>query len=171
MGWFRGDWRVTPDGKRMFFLQEVQSDWASDIVEFGAAKPLIPLAPEGTLPPGYTIKDDDVNDNYFKGAEEWGIYDETGVKVGGAVKAVPDDEALKGVRTRNRSEAIDHAVVIYNERAELKNKENDGVADMPFRENWHEVVLKKAIRYAVENVAEVIGFRFNVTACVKLLTL
>lgn len=64
---------------------------------------------------------------------------------------------------------------IYQEEARLKEQYLEGVPDAPFDKNWHELAMKRMLRYAAENGYDVIAWtkgeqqteRYNIGGIVK----
>ena len=122
LGWFRGNWRTDADGKRMFFIEEIQSDWAQE----GKKK--------GFAGDQFEVIDDPVNKGIFR------------IRKKGEKAYKEGRDRQSGWTDKDSAEGV---------RGWLESRE--GVPDMPFKDNWHEVVMKKAIRYAIENGAESIS--------------
>jgi hypothetical protein len=114
--------RPALDGKKTLFLEEAQSDWAAKGRE-----------------EGYQQKLDRLPDNLFVQPYQGGytIMTREGQQVspwGRPVVAPSEDAAVTEYLRRYNAEP---------------NK--PGVPDMPFKQNWHELLMKRMLRHAAEN--------------------
>jgi hypothetical protein len=118
--------RTDADGKRVLFLEEIQSDWHqkgrkegykndSKPSEFRVEKK-IPNVPEGKNPNDF--------EPYYR------VYHEPSGSVYGPSDVNSEAEALKAAM-------------------ELHNRQR--TPDAPFKKTWHEMVMKRMLRYAAEN--------------------
>lgn len=119
---------VTPDGKKVLGIREIQSDWDLTARKEGGydlGNKITPIETwEELESKGYTIT---------RIPRNWVLKD-------------PNGEEIQRFYIGNTSEglvkrfAIDHV-----------NSKTRVVPDMPFRDKWYEVVLKRAIKYAIDN--------------------
>mgnify|MGYP003108383088 CR=1 FL=1 len=122
--------RTGPDGEKILFLEELQSDWHQEGRKLGYARPEISKLPEGY----YAFQKDDGT---------WAVThtsspDKTEVAVGS-----------------NEGEAVSNAINKYNE---VRRSERGTVPDAPFKSSWHELTLKRMLRYAAENGYDKLAF-------------
>jgi hypothetical protein len=111
-------------------LEELQSDWHQEGRKLGYARPEISKLPEGY----YAFQKDDGT---------WAVThtsspDKTEVAVGS-----------------NEGEAVSNAINKYNE---VRRSERGTVPDAPFKSSWHELTLKRMLRYAAENGYDKLAF-------------
>jgi hypothetical protein len=115
--------RTGPDGERILFLEEVQSDWHQEGRRMGYKQGSLTkkeqrfLDLDQQLSLGELLSDEDY-------AEYEQLYDELWAEAN-----IDQDSSL---------------------REHIKQKLR-GVPDAPFKKTWHELVLKRMIRYAAEN--------------------
>lgn len=140
--------RISPDGKKTLFIEEVQSDWhqmgrkqgyRSAISErelkqleekrLAAWREALPLV-ESADNLGYDSASQ-VSGDLASGALNPDYIDETGVP---------------GLRAAARKYAE-----IAKEYREAKKQSEIGVPDAPFKTTWHELAMKRMLRYAAEN--------------------
>ncbi len=123
------------DGKKMLFIEEIQSDWHNQ----GHKKGYVDKVVEPDLS-NYEIKKLGNAPNrrdYFV----WGLFDKTsGIRVSSAIRATEQDAW---------SELTDTLI---------REEKRSQVPDAPFRNNYHEYVLKSLIRMAAEQGYESIGW-------------
>lgn len=113
--------RTDSEGKRVLFIEEIQSDWHQAGRKKGYGKSLT------TLPPSYKVKQESDS--------RWVVLD--------ANEIIWGDQATK-------EEAIAEAIELIHR----PDARGDGVApvpDAPFKKTWHELALKRMLRYATEN--------------------
>lgn len=113
--------RTDADGKRVLFVEEVQSDWHQKGRQDGY-KSIIKVDDEG-IPIGWKIK-------HLPGQDIWELYDDTGERQDW---------------TTSREGVVRSAQQSAQMRAER------GVPNAPFKTTWHELVMKRMLRYAAEN--------------------
>ena len=152
--------RVTVDGKRMLFIEEVQSDWhqagrEDGYVNFNNFGEIT----ETTLTA--LMKDDMASaKNLYASYGPQGFWKDT---EGLHPDWGKDPDASKvWVVTDENGEAVSWNVVGYDQaRAgalDYFTKLEDGVPDAPFKKTWHELAMKRALRYAAENGYEQVGW-------------
>lgn len=139
----RFDDRVDADGKRMLFLEEVQSDWHQKGKKLGyKEKGDITKATSGELETARNrvtelLKKDDM-----------GGWDSVSQAYGDAVQVangeVGNEYSPETLRAVREYEALRGRSV--------------GVPDAPFRNDWHEMAMKRMIRYAAEHGYEKLGW-------------
>tara|TARA_R100001463_G_scaffold18553_2_gene46378 strand:- start:1110 stop:7886 length:6777 start_codon:yes stop_codon:yes gene_type:complete len=128
--------RTDADGKRMLFLDEVQSDWNSEGRERGFKVKKIPTQPNG-LPEGYQVK--------RQGSGHYAVFKEEG--------GTGNPIAPFGSRFSQR-EAIEYAINHFK-----KNQPVTGVPDMPYKgSKWQDLVMKRMIRWAADNGYDRLGW-------------
>ncbi len=108
--------RVTPEGKKVLHLEEVQSDWH----QAGRKKGY--QWAEGEMPTPEQAK------------EFFGISDEAWAKFSPEDRQSYADEIFEG-----------------NQRGDRYLKEGGAVPNAPFKKTWHEMALRRMLRYAAEN--------------------
>lgn len=114
--------RTTADGKRVLFLEEVQSDWHQQGREKGYA--------------GAPLK---IGDKVqYKSGQQWNEEYVHEIRADGSVVVSPykDPEASRR-----------HVVEVSN----LNRVGSNEVPNAPFKKSWHELALKRMLRYAVDN--------------------
>lgn len=144
----------TPDGKNVLFIGEIQSDWHAKGREIGYHKPITSLPDWVKIeqrPARKLSKEElqfiDKNNYYFSD-------DKT--TIGRKVKKLIAEQRNHWVAIDSRSgEQIASDYLSENELkiTVLRQMQNSasGVPDAPLKENWHEYVLKRMLRYAAEN--------------------
>ena len=125
--------RTGPDGEKILFLEELQSDWHKDGRKLGYA------TGESTKPKASILKSNT--------GESYAVYD--------------SNMDLFG-RFSTREEAAQRAVSLgfepVNEVAPTQLRAMDRVPDAPFKSSWHELTLKRMLRYAAENGYDKLAF-------------
>lgn len=120
----RFDERVDADGKKVLHVAEIQSDWH----QAGRKQGYRSDKPE--LPPGFTV---------------------TQLENGGWVVRNPDGLPYNAF-TRDRSDALRQALAQLDYNANLDPALDDRkVPAAPFAKTWHELALKRILRWAAEN--------------------
>ncbi|HHS84303.1 MAG TPA: hypothetical protein ENK38_05160 [Gammaproteobacteria bacterium] len=114
--------RTDTDGKRVLFIEEVQSDWHQE----GRKDGYIGVGKTG-LPPGYKIK---VN------SKEHGTY----------IVIDPSGDIVSG----SLSKSVEEAEIIANRHADGISLKG-AVPNAPFKTTWPMLAMKRMIRYAAEN--------------------
>lgn len=140
----RGDVRTDADGVRTLYIDEVQSDWHQQGREYGyKGDPSLVPEPVTELPAGWS----------------WAVVDEPrGATLYLYHHGERRDTVTLGERPADTPEnewVAQRAVETYNDlqkRAALKEEANR-VPDAPFKDSavWSLLVMKRMIRYAVEN--------------------
>jgi hypothetical protein len=173
----RFDDRVDADGKRVLFIEEIQSDWHQAGREKGYAKTKIT---EDDLPPGYRLERADVSIDMMEQELE-----DSNIRIvqseGGRWRAESNNGTLlNGRHWENRADAIRDAyqgtgpeikegtdLWIIRDKYDmvwasdsskqavldqLKTKVNEGaVPPAPFAKTWPDLAMKRMIRWASEN--------------------
>jgi len=116
--------RIDSDGKKVLFVEEIQSDWHQAGRKKGYKEDVAPVT-EDNLPDGYWLQHDPEGPDH----STWKVRDKQG-RIAGF--ATTKEEALAD----------------FN-RVTLKAGQGS-VPDAPFRKTWHEFVLKRLIREAAE---------------------
>ncbi len=116
--------RTGPNGEKILFLEELQSDWHQEGRKLGYAT--------GDATPQATVL------KANQGARLFYLYNFDGDLLG---------------KFPTREEATEKAVSLGYEPVNevLPNKLNKLVPDAPFKSSWHELTLKRMLRYAAEN--------------------
>ncbi len=135
--------RISPDGKKTLFIEEVQSDWHQKGRREGYQKKLeqASQAREDARKALATL---------IRSADNLG-YDSTGDATGDIANGslLPehiDETGVPGLRDAAREyrrAAIAHHQAVLDKRG--------GVPDAPFKSTWHELAMKRMLRYAAEN--------------------
>lgn len=120
--------RVDADGKRVLFVEEIQSDWHQE----GRKKGYKTGKPEGLR---------------VSQVKEGGRYFEIVDKNGEFVTNIIDDGSFRKLPVNEES-----ALKIAEERVASGKTgyQSNAVPDAPLKKNWHEFVLKRVIRMAAE---------------------
>jgi hypothetical protein len=137
--------RIDSEGKKNLLAEEIQSDWLQEGREKGF---------------------NDGNDNQVEAWNKLQVEKEKLVNlleeerksgnlqidsVDAAVVAIQDGIAITNRDTDVLSPELTRQIGIYQSEFNIYNDSKKGVPDAPFRNTWHEFVLKKLLRYAVEN--------------------
>ena len=128
--------RIDAEGKKMLLIEEVQSDWH----QAGRKQGYGPQYQE-SYRAYYTNPD---------GAQIGIGYGETEAQAKRMVEA-------GGWHTQKVIDASGNLVPIKIEFAKQSQKINEGVPDAPFKDTWHQVALKRALKYAADNGYERVG--------------
>lgn len=141
--------RTDADGKRVLFIEEIQSDWHQAGRREGYAGDKPPdYTPVDTLPEGWTWAISEGNNIALSEGERWIV-----------TKRAPaldpnqtQEEYLRALNVR--------AVEMYNEVQQRKMLAdfNDKVPDAPLKTTWPELAFKRMIRYAADNDFERIAW-------------
>jgi len=124
--------RTTPDGKKILFLEEIQSDWHQQ----GRKRGYRTEAPSGDFPPGWKVVPEEYKEQGFK---TWGIVNDQGYN---EIDYMPED-------VKTEEQAREWARNWYRERSARSTE--GGVPDGPFKKTWHELALRRMMQYAAEN--------------------
>lgn len=129
--------RVDADGKKVLFLEEVQSDWHQTGRSEGYKRDWDALYEESAQLRREIEKITELVD---------GHKELPGHKIvayaGRESRQVTPENADKFEELNNKRSAIDQ---------ELQKATRGGVPDAPFKKTWHELALKRMLRYAAEN--------------------
>jgi len=128
--------RIDAEGKKMLLIEEVQSDWH----QAGRKQGYGPQYQE-SYRAYYTNQD---------GAQIGIGYGETEAQAKRMVEA-------GGWNTQKVIDASGNLVPIKIEFAKQSQKIDEGVPDAPFKDTWHQVALKRALKYAADNGYERVG--------------
>jgi hypothetical protein len=128
--------RTGPNGERILFIEEIQSDWHQKGRREGYRQ-----EPLTELPEGYKV--------YKRGGgiKYWAVRD----KEGNIISETPDfpPSATKGFPDEY---AIKEALKVINE------ERLSGIPPAPFSSTWHELAMKRMLRYAAENGYDKVGW-------------
>lgn len=148
--------RTTADGKRMLFIEEVQSDWHQKGGEARRDEIKRRLKEKGIAPPKKGEK---------PSPEYQAVLDSVPEGFGYASTKPPADldiVKLDDGRFIGRWSGLGRAVGPFRTEAEVVSAatagQGSGLPDAPFKKTWHELALKRAIRYAAENGYDSVGW-------------
>ena len=134
------------DGKKMLFIEELQSDWHNEGREKGYSTP----------------EYEDAVAVYNKLADEYGKVRQAFNKYvrSSEFRSDPDEVSKKKFDwLRNKMDTAEKRMQDAERDVEaLKKKGMGDVADAPFRDNYHEYVLKRLLRMAAEEGYDSIGW-------------
>lgn len=132
--------RTDADGKRVLFVEEIQSDWHQ-----AGKKKGYNVTQEGRLPAGWRLERLSAEDAAYMGVKpnDWVLIDADGQDV----TTVPGN-LDEGAATRA---AIDSAGDADVNLAELGGQNSGKVPDAPFKTTWPTLALKRMMRWAAEN--------------------
>lgn len=131
--------RTTADGKKVLFIEEVQSDWMQQGREKGF-RPNNPPAQITELPKDYEIEVIKKNGKWWS-----------------RIPRITDQWlAIERIQADSIQKAIEAALVSINYPA--KKAFEEGVPNAPFKKTWHELALKRMLRYAVDNGYDAIAW-------------
>lgn len=125
----RFDDRVDADGKKVLFIEEIQSDWHQKGRKSGYQGEL-PKNVQGLRDKGWTVKEEE-----YDGSPVLRAYDPEGRAYGVSW--------LKGSR--------DEDGVLADVLDNPSRVRGDVVPDAPFKKDWHELAMKKMLHYASEH--------------------
>ena len=143
---------TTSDGKKMLFIEEIQSDWHNEGQKKGYAAKLSPN------------EEKRVSDLYDK---QTGLFERLGETAREMLalndkfykREISEEDYIpqhqKVTKLLNELQAEENSV--RKERMALEGNA-DGVPDAPFRSNYHEYVLKRLLRMATEEGYDSIGW-------------
>lgn len=158
--------RKTRDGKRVLFIEEIQSDWFQKMRDEGAITPdlkkrldNVQNAVTGTVArmrktiEEYLVNIENNATRYQSSGQAGTVVSHTlaGDDEGtiGAATDIPEDIVKKAVelipkddwqRVRDLQEKLE----------EMRETLKGGAPDAPFKDTWHEMVLKRLVRFAAE---------------------
>jgi hypothetical protein len=129
--------RVDADGKKMLLIEEIQSDWH----QAGREK-------------GYKTGKER---NPAQVEKELTITTQKRSRLLEEAAALPDSEMTK-FKTMNEEikKLSEQATKLNEEWTNLLNKP-EGVPDAPFKDTWHQLALKRALKYAADNGYDRVG--------------
>lgn len=134
VAWLRGNTRIDADGKKVFFVEEVQAKRHQEGRKKGYVKSSkLPDKSKWTAE-----KTGEVGRGVIEGVPEWIVFDEN------------DDHVATHVYANSESQAIAKAA---EGRAAMQNDldNREAVPDAPFKKTWPMLGMKRAIQYAAEN--------------------
>jgi len=169
--------RNTPPGLKMLFLEEVQSKIHQLGRKQGYKQNYTEL-PEGSTTitekaklPGITKLPENAFVQRFGVDEPFLLYIDHNKFVGHINDVKTKEEATKeAVRMLSKDRyqiklpngdlsKLTYKIEDTKKHAlEILNSENNGVPDAPFKKTWHELVMKRMIRYAAENGYDAVGW-------------
>lgn len=123
--------RTDADGKRVLFIEEIQSDWAQRGRKEGFSQE--------------KVKAEDLRAVYEEETRAYRIYD----KKSGQEVGLQRGHDFGGAQNKLTP---DEAIMRFTEEL------TKGVPPLPFAKNWHEVAMRRAIRWAAENGFDALGF-------------
>lgn len=148
----RFDTRVGPNGEKILHVAEVQSDWHQKGRKQGYEKKTLELPP-GMVARRLVAEDVETYDIDPQQVGGWGIFD---VNEG----ATPDLIA-QGPAGQTRDEFF--ADLAEEAPDGLFEGRISGVPDAPFKKTWHELAMKRVMRYAAENDFDAITWDVGAT--------
>jgi len=166
--------RTGPNGEKILFVEEVQSDWHREGRESGYARPKITELPDrymvykrlsdddpfreshkSMLDAGSSLISEDspwavvLKDSFDEKQKDLGVGLSPMVQFGSRTIQRPESQRVPSeVATgATKADAIANAIKKYNEARDV----SDAVPDAPFKTSWHELVMKRMLRHAAEN--------------------
>lgn len=131
--------RVDADGKKMLLIEELQSDWH----QAGRDK-------------GYATAD--INSRLKESEKE---LEQIGLQIRGLsnrMTSLSDAEIDEFNKLADeRQKLFDRQGFLMDEGNALIDKRNAGVPDAPFKDTWHQLALKRALKYAADNGYDRVG--------------
>jgi len=135
--------RVDADGKKMLLIEELQSDWHQAGREKGYNTSERQLAEQKKL------------DNLLAERQQLGErkkqLEELALPYTSQGKDAPRDILNEWNSVSNRLN------MLQTEQNRLGRGSNEGVPDAPFKDTWHQLALKRALKYAADNGYERVG--------------
>jgi hypothetical protein len=135
--------RVDADGKKMLFIEEIQSDWHQAGREKGYNTSERQLAEQKKL------------DNLLAERRQLGErqkqLEELALPYTSQGKDAPRDILDEWNNVSNRLQRL------QTEQNRLGRGSSEGVPDAPFKDTWHQLALKRALKYAADNGYERVG--------------
>jgi len=129
--------RVDADGKKMLLIEEIQSDWHQAGREKGY-----------TTKPAKSIKDIE-NEITQVNRERARLLDEAA--------ALPDNRITEFVAMNRRSRELTVRARELGDELDEMMRPKDTVPDAPFKEDWYQLVLKRALQEAVDKGYDRVG--------------
>jgi hypothetical protein len=132
--------RTDADGKKVLFLEEIQSDWHQKGKKVGYN-----VKQEGRLPDGWKLERMTAEDafNYGMKPNDWVVLDDSGMDV----LTIPGDVDEAGARVKALEAAVDSGVNMED----LGGENRSGVPDAPFKTSWPMLAMKRMMVYAAQN--------------------
>jgi len=127
LGWIRLNERIDTDGKRMLFIEEIQSDWHQKGNVWGYTKQKTPMK--------YHVDKDKETGNFL-------ITDQNGNPV--------TDRKGREVRYFDSEDAEKYADRINAEGSHQ-------APESPFKDSWYKLLMKRVMKYAADNGYDRIG--------------
>lgn len=140
--------RTDADGKRVLFLEEIQSDWHQSGRRRGYAGEAAPYKPVDKLPEGWYFQQGADQSMLLFHNEDWQSSRSL------PPRGINETDAEYYVAMERR------AVQMYNDihSAEHRQEEQNKPPDAPFKTTWPELAFKRMIRYAADNGFERIAW-------------
>jgi hypothetical protein len=149
--------RTGPNGEKILFVEEVQSDWHREGRERGYARPKITELPDrymvyerlGVDDPFKASHEKLLDDSSYSGnqslEERWAVVlkNQFNARVSSSSEIPPTTVGVG----KTKESAIANAVKKYNRARDIGNE----VPDAPFKTSWHELAMKRMLRHAAEN--------------------
>ena len=129
--------RTGPNGEKILFVEELQSDWHNEGRKRGYKIEKVPTKPDG-LPEGYEVRRQKNNAGEFFG-DKYAV--------------VKEGENLVTPYVFTKEKAREWAINYFKD-----NQPVAGVPDAPFKSSWHELATKRMLRYAAENGYDKLAF-------------
>lgn len=128
--------RTGPNGEKILFIEEIQSDWH----QAGRKKGYKPRNTQKPDMNGYVVET--TKSNEWTGQRDINIKDPQGKIV----------SRRSGFRGTDAEALEDHA------QARVEEAKKRGVPDAPFKTTWHELAFKRMMRWAAENGFDTIAW-------------
>ena len=130
--------RVDADGKKMLLVEEVQSDWH----QAGRDK-------------GYKS---DVNPEENKAlVKQWDTLANERRDLERIVAVGDDADPAVQIAVQRLGEISNELNAVNDRLTQIRTTFREGVPDAPFKDNWYQLALKRAIKYAADNGYDRIG--------------
>lgn len=134
--------RTDADGKRVLFIEEIQSDWHQAGRKRGYKTPKPAYQPVDKLPAGWSVDLED-GSGYNNGTLVLRENGEWRGSRSAPMRVVSDAQYEVAIQAR--------AVEMYNDRQQAAAMDDDrAVPDAPFKTTWAELAFKRMIRYAAD---------------------
>jgi len=147
VAWIRTNERTDSKGRRMLFIEEIQSDWHQAGRKRGYDVPPVPWP--GELPPQY----------------KWHEYTNAFGTFLQIVRAEGGGGMTSGVKIANSISAPGATRTEVSSREEAErilwrevNRNDRGVPDGPWKKDWAILGLKRAVKWAADNGFDVVGW-------------
>lgn len=141
--------RIDAMGRKMLFAEEVQSDWGQQGRDRGFEEP-------GELSPH--------DKRLLQKQRKQEILNEMG-----DLQRRYDAGEMYGAQHQTELEKLEGDLQEVNHDLDESYKTKSKVADMPFKKNWHEFVMKRLLQYAVQHGYDAVGWTTGDTQVARYL--